>query len=809
MNKLSCPSCGKSLSVRAGQAGQRVRCPHCQAGFRLGATSAPATPTAAADDPTQPPEAGPGPGAAELTEFLAPAQGPGEMGRLGPYRVLAVLGSGGMGVVYRAEHPQLQRPVALKAMLPTLGASTSARARFLREARAAAALRHDHVVGIYQVGEDRGVPFLAMEFLDGQSLEDRLRDQGRLPTAEVVRIGREVAEGLAAAHEKGLIHRDIKPANVWLEGKRDRVKILDFGLARAAAGDGAKLTQTGAILGTPAYMAPEQARGEEVDGRADLFSLGCVLYRMIGGRPAFTGKDPISTLVAVATEDPPLLADLAPRVPPALARLVTRLLAKSPAERPASAQEVAEELEELEKAPPTVQAPTLVTPVKQRREAGARPRRAPARRSWVPFALMAAAVLLVGGGIFAVAQIIIRIKVKDGEETKIVAPKGSEVTVEKGGKVIARVGPGPAAPPTTFFNGKDLTGWEGLPEYWSVKDGALVGSAPAGLKFNTFLCSKKKYRDFELSFQVRLKGDKANSGVQVRSNLLERTRFTVQGPQADMGDGYWGALYGERFGGMMKEAPPEAEKAVKAAEFNDYFIRCVGKHVTIKVNGVTSVDDDFARMPDEGIIGWQLHAGPALKVTFRNIVFKDLSADVWVPLFNGKDLGGWEVFPRGTAGWRVEEGVLVGSGRPSHLFSPRGDYKDFHLRAEVMINDRGNSGVYFRSQFGPDFPRGWEAQIAINGDPRVKTGSLYPDARQPDLRGVTDLIVARAPHGADEWFTLEVIAVGNHITIKVNGKTTVDWHDPRNRYTRGHFALQQNNPDTVVKFRKIEVKEIK
>src|SRR5262249_35038997 len=151
-----------------------------------------------------------------------------------------------------------RRPVALKALLPALSASPSCRARFLREAQAAAALQHDHVVTVYQVGEDRGVPFLAMQLLEGETLEARLRRSGRLPLRTALRVGREIAEGLAAAHARQLIHRDVKPGNIWLEAGRDRVKILDFGLARAAREE-SHLTQSGAVMGTPAYMAPEQA----------------------------------------------------------------------------------------------------------------------------------------------------------------------------------------------------------------------------------------------------------------------------------------------------------------------------------------------------------------------------------------------------------------------------------------------------------------------------------------------------------------------------------------------------------------------
>jgi len=179
----------------------------------------------------------------------------------------------------------------------------------------------------------------------------------------------------------------------------------------------------------------------------------------------------------------------------------------------------------------------------------------------------------------------------------------------------------------TFFNGKDLLGWEGNEKLWSVKDGALVGSTePAGIKGNTFLCSKRKFGDFELKFQVRLKGKTANSGVQIRSKLVDPTKYVVHGPQADMGQQYWGSLYGEGIGGMMKASPADLVKRIlKPDEFNDYYIKCVGKHVTIKLNNETTVDDDFPKMDAEGIIAWQLHMGGPMEATFRNIQFRELN----------------------------------------------------------------------------------------------------------------------------------------------------------------------------------------
>jgi serine/threonine protein kinase len=317
---------------------------------------------------------------------------PVELSWLAHYRVLRRLGQGGMGMVFEGEDVYLRRRVALKVLKPSLAQDAAARQRFLREAQAAAALRHDHVVTIYQVGEADGpagrVPFLAMELLEGASLETTLT-QRPLALAEAVRIGREVAEGLAAAHKAGLIHRDIKPDNIWLESEPGalatggRVKLLDFGLARVVPLE-THLTERGVVVGTPAYMAPEQAAGQEVDGRADLFSLGCVLYRLCTGRLPFAGGDVMAVLTALATQEPVPVRQLNPAVPPALADLIHRLLARAPAGRPASARQVvalldgaARQLAETASLPPS------------------RPRPRSWLRVWFPAAALVAVAALV------------------------------------------------------------------------------------------------------------------------------------------------------------------------------------------------------------------------------------------------------------------------------------------------------------------------------------------------------------------------------------------------------------------------------
>jgi urea transport system substrate-binding protein len=296
--------------------------------------------------------------------FLSPPKGAGELGWLAHYRITGVLGEGGMGCVFDAFDTSLHRRVALKVLKPDLAANPSFRERFLLEARAAAQLPDEYIITIYQVGIENDVPFLAMKFLYGESLEQRLQRDGRLSPLEIMRIGREIALGLSEAHDRGLIHRDIKPANLWLETPAPesggsnrprmsfeqlyRVKILDFGLARPI-NDSRRLTATGLIVGTPQYLAPEQARGQPLDHRCDLFSLGIVLYRMATGILPFDGADTLAQLTALAVAQPRPVEELASDVPMGLRRLIHQLLERDPNKRPQTALAVVEILRTLEK----------------------------------------------------------------------------------------------------------------------------------------------------------------------------------------------------------------------------------------------------------------------------------------------------------------------------------------------------------------------------------------------------------------------------------------------------------------------------
>ncbi len=287
-----------------------------------------------------------------IGQYLAPCELPGTLGRLGPYEILEEIGRGGMGVVFRAHDPKLQRIVAVKALAPELARLPSARQRFLREARAAAAISHPHVVTIFAVegteeaslGTERTtLPYLVMECIVGQTLHDKIKRVGALKVEEIVRISRQIAEGLTAAHKRGLIHRDIKPANILLENGVERVRITDFGLARTTSDGG--ITHTGEILGTPQCMSPEQARGEIVDQRSDLFSLGCVMYTMCTGVSPFRADNMMAVMKKVCEINPRPMAQINPNLPEWLCELVHRLLEKEPERRVKTATEVVEVLE--------------------------------------------------------------------------------------------------------------------------------------------------------------------------------------------------------------------------------------------------------------------------------------------------------------------------------------------------------------------------------------------------------------------------------------------------------------------------------
>src|SRR5271165_6560583 len=275
--------------------------------------------------------------------------------RLDSYEIVAPLGAGNMGEVYRARDTKLKRDVAIKVLPEYWSHDPERLRRFEQEAQAAAALNHPNIVSIFHVGQYEGSPYIVTELLHGETLRERLRS-GPMRQREAIDVGGDIARGLAAAHDAGIIHRDLKPENIFVT-KDGRVKILDFGLAKlnpakSASSDGPtasfqQQTSPGHVLGTVGYMSPEQVRGQAADARSDIFSAGAVLYEILTGTPAFRKATSAETMTAILNEDPPAVSQLAPNLPPGLQRTVSRCLSKSPEQRIQHATDLAFALEAL------------------------------------------------------------------------------------------------------------------------------------------------------------------------------------------------------------------------------------------------------------------------------------------------------------------------------------------------------------------------------------------------------------------------------------------------------------------------------
>jgi len=609
-------------------------------------------------------------------DFLAPPRSSGSLGSIGHYEITELVGSGGMGIVLKANDSRLNRVVAVKVLAPELAGNPTARRRFVREGQAAAAIAHPHIVTIFAVDEDR-LPYLVMEYVDGVSLQEKIDRDGQLQLKETLRIGAQIAAGLSAAHAQGVIHRDIKPANILLENGVERVRITDFGLARAV--DDAAVTRAGEVAGTPQYMSPEQAQGRPVDARSDLFSLGCVLYAMCTGRSPFRAESSIASLRRVCDDMPRPIQEVNLDTPVWLSDIITQLLEKAPEDRIQSAAKVADLLNQhlAHLQNPSV-APAPLRVAARRRRKSTR-----SRRPW----LIVGSLLAVATAAFGTTEAV--------GVTQFTATMVRIVTGE--GTLVIEVDD---------------------PEVQISLDGEELSISGAGLQ-------EVRLRPGQYQFRA-MKGNTALRQELVTISRGDRAMVRVS-----------------------REAP----------------------------------DTPQAPAPTDSTLWGE-----------------------WVSLFNGSDLSGWITHPRQPDGWRVEDGAIVGSGPVSHLFTERGDYRDFELRAEVQITRTGNSGIYFRSPLdlvflNGQYPPAYEIQIYNNDGPSgrdpYKTGSLH------DKVLYRDVIVP-----GEDWFTLEIRVNGDQLIAAVNGVTTVNTlllPDPWRINERGHFALQTTGG--TVRFRKIEIRE--
>jgi serine/threonine protein kinase len=703
------------------------------------------------------------------------------------YRAVKLLGRGGMGVVYLAEHRVMERLVAIKVISRVLVDRPEALERFHREVRTAAKLDHPNIVKAYDAEQAGDLQLLAMEFVEGKSLADVLTKKGPLPIANACNYVRQAALGLQHAFDRGMVHRDLKPQNLMLTPK-GVVKILDFGLAKLAseqARPGGGLTLDNTIMGTPEYMAPEQAANSKTaDVRADIYALGCTLYCLLAGRPPFRGEF-LAVVVAHANDAPPPLLSLRPDVPPELAASVERMLAKNPADRPQTPKEVVETLGPFAK-PPVKAPPAGVT---RSWPGGPAPR--PPRRHWlIPTAL---AVLVAGG--LAAAVIVMSIKTPDGIVRLEITPPDAKVEVAEGAILVRPKG-------------------DNEPYEITVsKGGGRLRISKAGFEITTrevTLNDKGKTITISLEPLPAMRQVKNSTAATTGGGMATPTTVAFKLAEDTVWKGTCHWKSGPMAGNIV--AYEFHVDSRKGAAFRGHIIVKGAKSVRLSVDG--TIQGESVTWTEEGGADNKIRrsaAGTIRGNAIRAVVTREgggregeLELTLASPadadfhsLFNGKDLTSWEPFPGGTAKWTVEDGCIVGRGGRGLLFSKRGNFTDFDVRVQAKASPATNSGLFFRMPFTDVVRSGYEAQIDAGVDP-YPTGSLYALVTAP-----RDLM---APN---EWFTMEVIAEGPHIRTFVNGKRGIDFKDATPRSMTGFFALQAHSPKGEIRFRKIEVKELK
>ena len=367
--------------------------------------------------------------AAEVIRQLPASEKIEHLGKLGVYEVESLLGLGSTGVVFRAFDTQLQRPVALKVLRPSLGGT--AKERFLAEARTVASIDHPHVVTIYQVGEENELAFIAMKWIAGETLEERFSRVAFLQEDEIVELARQIGQGLEAAHSRNLIHRDIKPANVWLSSDTNAATLLDFGLARIADDD-PRLSTTGMLAGTPHFMSPEQSKGLELDGRSDLFGLGCLLYRTSTGKLPFGGGGVLATLQSIQNETQTCPVELNPHLSEDFSDLVMCLLEKQPANRPDNVNDFVKALGQ----PKTAWSFAPPSPARQTVRKLERPAGVSKRTPWTLWTAITILSFFVVMGMFFLGPDVVRIATNQGELIIQTNDKAIKIEVLSNGKVV-------------------------------------------------------------------------------------------------------------------------------------------------------------------------------------------------------------------------------------------------------------------------------------------------------------------------------------------------------------------------------------
>ncbi len=823
----------------------------------------------AGDGPTQTLDAGADAPEDEALGFLEPPGRPDSLGRLGHHEVLEVLGRGGFGIVFRAFDERLQRVAAVKVLSPALAVTSPARKRFLREARSSAAVRHENVVQVYAV-EERPLPYLVMELVPGETLQERIDRTGPLEAGEALRIARQIAEGLAAAHDKGLVHRDIKPSNILLDAASGQVKITDFGLARAA--DDASLTRSGVVAGTPMYMAPEQAKGEALDQRADLFSLGSVMYVMLAGRPPFRAENTPAVLKRVAEDAPRPIREVIPEVPQWLCRVVEKLHAKEPGKRFQTAREVADLLADCEA---QIRAHGAIKDF-SRIPGGPPPRRGLWRAAAVLWALGVLTLLAWGTGHLealgralglVVAWGKLRVEVDDRETNIVVEggrvadsapgsggvhvfrlPAGSyRVRVTKAGGVLQETAvrvEADSEASVRFTLGLAGGGWKPA-EGGEVPGWGRVIDPEGGCKVETEggrlrLTPPVEYRDLSAWYKVY---NAPRLTREVRGDFRVRVKVLPfpAAPAGPPGASYrsvdlflWkdekhfvrvGRTSGTDAGGKPELTHnvvafrPGQEASAAAPEGLRRCDPAAPSHLELERRG----DTVSVRASADGVAWSEPLLLPAPRLPEAVSVGVVAVRGGWSDRFSA-ELEGFEVTPLATAedeGWvpllngKDLTGWVLGGGPPAWKVRDgelHGELAKAEPRA-AFLRLAGPEPGDFDLRFEVRIEAGW-AHVNFRTEPGPGVWKGYRwDVCGPLYSNVLRHYLCREaeddPVRAEGWHRVEMSARGGRFKFKVGERVTADVTDPDAGKHLGRGALRlQINPGTKVAFRKIEIREM-